>query len=239
MTDQIGKSLAGIALFRDLGPAEVAAIEKRCRWHRYGAEEPVLDRLSDNRDVFLVVEGLVRIVNYSLSGREIAYATVGPSGYFGELAAIDGGPRSASVLAVEDCLLASITPQAFKAIMVDHPNIATEVLQRLARIIRTCDDRILDLSTLRAVQRVYVELLRLATPSPLDPNSFLIRPMPTHKDIAAWAGTTRETVARVMSHLAEGKIVERKDRALYIRDKARLEHLAEVLDPERESEHTR
>jgi len=238
MNEERGKSLAGIRLFQDLKSPEVAAIERRCRWQRYKADDQVLDRLSDNRDVFLVVEGLVRVVNYSLSGREIAYATVGPSGYFGELAAIDGGPRSASVVAVEDCLLASMPPQAFKAVMHDHPNIATEVMQRLARIIRTCDDRILDLSTLRAVQRVYVELLRLAQPSPLNPQSFMIRPMPTHKDVASWAGTTRETVARVMSHLADGGIVERKDRALYIRDKPKLEHLAEALDPEKD-EHTR
>ncbi|MSP67775.1 MAG: Crp/Fnr family transcriptional regulator [Alphaproteobacteria bacterium] len=143
------------------------------------------------------------------------------------------------MVAVENCLLASIAPQTFKTIMHDHPDIANEVLQRLARIIRICDDRILDLSTLRAVQRVYVELLRLAQPSPLNPGSFLIRPMPTHKDVASWAGTTRETVARVMSHLAEAGVVERKDRALYIRDKARIEHLAETLDPDHESEHTR
>ena len=90
----------------------------------------------------------------------------------------------------------------------------------------------MDLSTLRAVKRVYLEFLRLAKPDAINPNSWVIHPMRTQVDIASHAGTTRETVARVLAHLAEAGIVERKSKTLYIRDKPKLEMLAEVVNPD-------
>ncbi|MBT3536519.1 MAG: winged helix-turn-helix domain-containing protein, partial [Rhodospirillaceae bacterium] len=71
---------------------------------------------------------------------------------------------------------------------------------------------------------------RRAEESPVDLGSWLIRALPTHKAIAAMASTTRETVARSVSQLAAGNIVERKGRILYLRDRERLEKLAGALD---------
>ncbi|MDP7105347.1 MAG: cyclic nucleotide-binding domain-containing protein, partial [SAR202 cluster bacterium] len=85
----------------------------RSAWRRFVPNEQILDRMSANQEVFFVVEGAVRVVNYSLTGREVAYATVRAGGYFGELAAIDGEPRSASVVATENCLLVKLPPNVF------------------------------------------------------------------------------------------------------------------------------
>jgi CRP-like cAMP-binding protein len=165
-----------------------------------------------------------------MTGREIALARLTAGSFFGELSAIDGEPRSASVVAVENCLLGSLSPQLFIDQIVGHPDLAVRVLHRLAGIVRSCDERIMDLSTLGAVDRVYRQLLRMAEESPVDPGSWLIRDLPTHKTIAAMASTTRETVARSISQLAAGGIVERKGRILYLRRRDRLEKLAGTLD---------
>lgn len=226
------KRLAGIRLLSQLRPETLSDLERRCRWRRYAANEEILSRDSDSEDVLFVVEGRVRVVNYSITGREIAFATVEAGGYFGELAAIDGEPRSANVIALEDSRLGALAPMMFRNLLLDHPDIAMRVLKRLARIVRTCDDRIMDLSTLGAVQRVHVELLRLAEPDPATPGLWVIRSMPTHKDIASHASTARETVARVLSQLAGAGIVERNRKTLYIRNRPRLERLAETLNPE-------
>ena len=172
----------------------------------------------------------MQVVNFSMTGREIALARLAAGSFFGELSAIDGQQRSASVVALENCLLGSLSPQLFIEQIVSHPELAVRVLQRLAGIVRSCDERIMDLSTLGAVERVYRQLLRLAEESPVDPGSWLIRALPTHKAIAAMASTTRETVARSVSQLAAGNIVERKGRILYLRDRERLEKLAGALD---------
>jgi len=224
-------TLSGCELLSDLPEDEISELERRCTWRRFKNGEQVLDRNSDQRDVLFVVEGNVQIVNYSASGREIAYATVRPGGYFGELAAIDGQPRSASAVAQGPCVLAQIAPSVFLDFVAKHPTVARQVMQRLARIVRTCDERIMDLSTLGAVQRVYLELLRLAEEDPVTPGSWVIYPMPTQANIAARASTTRETVARVISQLAQEELVRKKGKSLYIRDRDALAIRAEKMSP--------
>lgn len=227
MNDDEDVGLVHIELLSGLDDDSLSALAKRCRWSRYAAGEVILDKESENRDLFLVVKGTARVVNFSTSGREIAFANVREGGYFGELSAIDSGSRSASVVAVEACRLAAIAPEAFRRLWQDNPAIADRVMTRLASIVRSCDERIMDLSTVRAVHRVYAELVRLAIPDVVAPENRVIRPMRTHSDIASRISTTRETVARVLGQLANDGVVERKSKTLYIRDFERLAKLAE------------
>ena len=163
MRDATGHSLRGIRLLESLSEAELGALEQRCRWRRAGAGQQIIDRSSDDRDVFFVVQGSVRAVDFSPSGREVVYAVIGAGGHFGELSAIDGLGRSASVIAIEPCLLAALTPIQFESLVVGQPQVALELLRGLVAIIRSTDERLSELSTLSAMARVCRELLRLAS----------------------------------------------------------------------------
>jgi CRP/FNR family cyclic AMP-dependent transcriptional regulator len=222
--------LAVIRLLAALSPAERSALEQRCSWRRYRAGHQIVARQSDDRDMFFVVEGRVRVVDYSLSGREVIYATIGRGGHFGELAAIDGRGRSASVVAIEDCQLASITPTDLESLLRRHPNVALALLRDLVEVIRTSDERITDLSTLGAMQRICRELLRLAQPG-RQAGGLQIARLPTQSSIAAQTGTTRETVARTLAQLADDGLIQRSGRRLRIPDRAGLEALIEQLPP--------
>ena len=103
-------ALAEFPLFRGAAAATHDMIFRHANLRRCNADEEILSRDEQAGDVYFVLKGEVRIVNYSASGREVAYAIVPAGGYFGELSAIDGRPRSANVLAVDDCLLATLTP---------------------------------------------------------------------------------------------------------------------------------
>lgn len=219
-------ALTEFPLFRGAAAPTMEHILRQASLRRCNADEEILSRDEKAGDVYFVLKGEVRIVNYSATGREVAYAIVPAGGYFGELSAIDGRPRSASVLAVDDCLLATLTPAAFKDVLATDSTVAMRVMDKLVRVIRSADDRILDLATLSAYQRVYVELLRMKKPDPVRPNSWLIYPLPTQAQIAALASTTRETVARVLSQLSHDHVAERKSKTLYIRDLGKLEALA-------------
>jgi CRP-like cAMP-binding protein len=227
--------LDGIGLFSSLTDGEIRRLEQRCKWRHFRRGEQVLDRDSESRDIMFVVKGTVRIVNFSSTGREVAYATMAAGGYFGELSALDGQPRSATVVAVEDCLLASLSPEVFEEFLHDHAEAAVQVSRRLAAIIRSCDDRIMDLSTLGAMQRVYGFVLRLAEPDPVNPSAYSIYPIPTQHAIAGQVSTTRETVARALSNLNQAGIAERKGKTLYIRDREGLESLIERLGEQGDS----
>ncbi len=227
MARKAHQSLAGISLLSGISPTEVNNLERACSWRRYGAKEQIFDHDSEGNDVYFVVDGNVQILNYSPSGREISFAHVKTGGYFGELAALDGGTRSASVMAVEESALASISSQAFRKLVLDHPEIAFEVLLNLTGMVRSADARIMDLSTLSAINRVHTELLRMSSPTEPESNVGVIHPIPTHNDIASRAGTTRETVSRVLSNLARVMIIERTSDALNVLDLRRLNDLIE------------
>lgn len=226
-TQRSEQTLAGSKMLAPMDRAAITKLEALCQWKTVHEGEPIVTRDSDSRDVFFVVKGRCRIVNYSPSGREVAYAIAGPGEYFGEMAAIDGLPRSATVVALEDCILASITPQTFRDVVEQHPKVSFVIMEKLVRIVRTSDDRIMDLATLSAYQRVYSELLKLMKPDPVRAGSWLIYPLPTQAQIAAQASTTRETVARVLSHLSADGIAERKSKTLYVRQVERLKQLCE------------
>ncbi|MGF1639770.1 MAG: Crp/Fnr family transcriptional regulator [Rhodospirillales bacterium] len=219
--------LSGIALFADFDRARLTAIEQACRYKRFAAQEQIIDRDSATTDVFFVVRGRVRVVNYSILGREIALDEVSAGHYFGELSALDGRPRSAGVMAVEDTLILALPRRPFLDLLADHPDIALRVMVRMAGIIRAADDRIMDLSTLAAQNRVHAELLRQARPYRSGGRTAKIEPVPVHSDIASRVSTSRETVARVLGDLARRGIVERTRDALVIHDLGRLRNMVQ------------
>lgn len=229
MADGSGSSLAGIDLLSDLSAKELRSLEKSCRWKRYSFHEQIIDRQSDTSDVFFLVKGKVRVIIYSLSGREIALDDVVEGSYFGELAAIDGQPRSASVMAITDTLIASLPPETFMATLDRHSGTARKLMTRLTQIVRTATNRIMDLSTLGSNNRIHAELLRLAQAVHESGNIAVIKPIPVHGDMASRVSTTRETVARVMNDLARQGIVKRTKDAMIVEDIGRLQSMVEEV----------
>jgi len=222
-------SLADIRILDGMSAEDLADMEKACSWRRYSDHEQIIDRQSDSTDVYFVVDGRVRIVNYSLAGKEITLEDLDPGSHFGELSALDGQPRSASVMSLESSLVAALPQDRFVKLLENNPVISFRVLRALAGIIRNLTDRIMDLSTLAANNRVQADLLRQARSGLIGENQAEIRPIPVHGDIASRVSTTRETVARVLSDLARKGIVERKKSGLLIKDLAQLREMDEEV----------
>ncbi|MEP0339687.1 MAG: Crp/Fnr family transcriptional regulator [Alphaproteobacteria bacterium] len=229
MTDGNARSLAQIHLLEDLSAVEIERLEQACSWKTYAAQEQIIDRQSDTQDVYFVVTGAARVVIYSLSGREITLDDVNAGGHFGDLAAIDGEPRSASVMALRDTVIASLSQERFLQLLSEHFTVTLRLMRALTRIVRTSTDRIMDLSTLAANNRVQADLLRLARNNMVGENRAELKPIPVHGDIASRVSTTRETVARVLSDLSRQGMVERQKDRLVIDDVDRLEDMVEEV----------
>lgn len=228
MTTATEQSLAGIRLLEGVDDKTIHAFEDRCGWRSYAAHEQIIDRQSDSQDIFFITRGKVRVVNYSVSGREIAFDDIAEGAFFGELAALDGQPRSANVIALEPTTVATLSSPAFQDLLCDHPKVALVLMRRMARIIRTSVDRIMDLSTLGANNRVQAEILRLARKEmDSNDNTAVISPVPVHSDLAGRVSTTRETVARVFGDLTKKGILERKGNKLLVTDLDRLQSMVE------------
>ncbi len=222
-------SLAGIALFSDLSREETVALERTCLWQRYAAREHIIDQDGESRNVFFIVEGSVRIANYSLSGQRITLDDLSAGAHFGELAALDGQPRSASAEALVDSLLASLESQRFLEVLETHPSVAVKVMRHLAGVVRTSTDRIMDLSTLAAHNRVQAEILRRARLSLDAGGPAAVSPVPIFGDLASRVSTTRETVSRVINDLARKGVLERTPDSLVVHDLDRLKSMVEKM----------
>lgn len=230
MVETFTKNLAGIELLSEITPERMSELERLARWRRCRAKELVFDMQSSGTEVYFIVEGALQVVNYSPAGREVSFALVPAGGYVGEMSAIDSKLRSATVVAVEGTVLASISSQTFKSLLLDYPKIALVVLQYLAAMVRDADARIMDLSTLSAINRIQSDLLRLAVIDEDDDNMAIISPILTHSDIAARTSTARETVSRVMSNLSRIRIIEREKNALRVLDVKRLSDMIEASE---------
>ena len=220
-------TLDGISLLEEL-PADLRdRLAQRCRWRSFRPQQEIIGRENPTRDVYFVASGRVRVVNWSYSGREVSFEDIGAGGTFGELAAIDGEPRSAAVIALEETNVAAIDPDSFLDTVMGDPASARRLIRRLAAVIRRSTERIFELSVHGANIRIYAELPRHSEANMTGDNTAEIAPIPVHSDIAARVSTTRETVARVMGDLARRDLVVRKSDRLVVTDVDRLAELVE------------
>ncbi|MDX1738474.1 MAG: Crp/Fnr family transcriptional regulator [Alphaproteobacteria bacterium] len=221
------KSLSNITFLKDLDQQAIQDWEARCKWQEFAPNDQIIDRNSDSEDVYFIIRGTARVLNYSISGREISFDDIQAGSIFGELSALDGQPRSANVIAISTTEVASLSPHAFKELLSAHPSVALHLMQRLSSVIRTSVERIMDLSTLGANNRVYAEILRLARNGRISGIESRIDPVPNHSDIASRVSTTRETVARVFSELSKKGLISKVKNTLVVQN---LDYLQEMVE---------
>jgi CRP/FNR family transcriptional regulator, cyclic AMP receptor protein len=180
-----------------------------------------------SNQVYLLLEGRVQIRLLMHSGTEAILRDLNPGDFFGELAALDDGPRSAWAVALSDCVLARISGEAFRALVTEVPAAATWMQQRLVAQIRDLTHRWFELNVLQVRSRLHCELARMCGASE---DSVILDPAPSHAELAARIGTHREAVTREIGFLSRSGILEQegKRRRLTIRDPNALRRLAET-----------
>ena len=200
--------------------------EKNCSSVDFAAGSTIIERHNNDSSVFFVLCGTVSVLNYTISGRAITHTTLCSGDIFGEMAAIDCEPRAAWVLAVDDCKLLKIPGSIFINLAERNHKFSLELLRKLSANLREANDRVLDFFSLGAEQRACLELVRMAKPDPLRPDSYLVNQMPTQANFATLIGSSRETVSRIMSRLKNESVITVSARGLEILDKKQLDKRA-------------
>jgi CRP/FNR family cyclic AMP-dependent transcriptional regulator len=185
-------TLADISIFAGLPTDRLGTVHRRCSWRRYNAGEPIVDYLDASDDVFFIASGEAIVTTYSVAGKAISFRSLGAGDIFGEYAAIDGQPRSASVEARSSCLIASMPANEFRKLLEAEPTVTHAVLKGLVRNVRSLTQRVYEFSTLAVNNRIQAELLRLASLAPKQGKSARLKPAPTHAEIASRVSTHRE-----------------------------------------------
>jgi CRP-like cAMP-binding protein len=219
--------LRDIELLEGLAPGKLDALARQCVWRKYEAGKRIISRNADDRDVYMLVSGRVRITTYSQGGRQVTFRDIAAGDVFGEVAALDEKPRSADVIALDGALLASMSPPVFRRLLAEEALVGARLMTRLAALVRSLSDRVIDLSTLGVQNRIHAEILRLARVAGVERNRARLEPGPKHADIASQVSTYREQVTRELSALARAGILEKDGAALVVRDVARLAKMVE------------
>jgi len=216
-------ALEGLELFQGLlSPGELDALAALCIWREFAKDQQVVSQDTPGNDVHFVASGHVRVTIFAAGGQEVSFRDLGAGKSFGELSAIDGQARSASVVALEPSWIASLSRDRFWAVLRDHPSVTQQLLRQLASIIRNLTERVVDYSTLGVRNRIQAELVRMAREAGIADNQAVLAPAPRHADIASRVSTNREAVARELAELARKGLIEKRHGALAVLDVARL-----------------
>jgi CRP-like cAMP-binding protein len=204
------ETLEKIGLLRSLSPKDREGYERRCQWRHAQPKQWLLEQNDVGTDMFFLSSGVVRVLITPSPDREVILGDIEAGGYFGEMAAIDGQPRSAGILAITEATIAVMPAAAFRELLHDHPDVAEQLLKQLVARIRTLDQRVNEFSSMHVKNRIYAELLRRSRPDPTDERKAIVSPPPVHSEIAARVSTRREMVARELKALERAGLMTKR-----------------------------
>ena len=227
--DRACAMLSTIREFKTLSSPDLVEIANACHWHRYDPGKEIIRFHDNSNSVFFIAQGEIRVTYHSLSGHEVILCDLSAGEMFGELTAIDGKSRSATVLAKTSTFLASMTASDFMNIIFSNRYVAETILKRLTSEVRRLTDRVYDFSTLAVRNRIQAELLRIAKKNMTGPNTAVISPAPTHFDISNLVSTHREAVTRELSNLSKKELVLRQGHDLHILDIEELTNMVNLV----------
>jgi CRP/FNR family transcriptional regulator/CRP/FNR family cyclic AMP-dependent transcriptional regulator len=178
---------------------------------------------SENHTFFIIAEGSVHVTVFTSEGKQTILATLRKGEFFGEMALLDGEPRSASVIAAQSCVLLMIYRRSFLEILQKYPKITIQMLIEMSRRLRRTNRQINTLSLMSVYGRVAEVILTLSKDSGKRFGKMIvIENRPTHQEIAEMAGTSRETVSRVISQLQKKQYISIDRKRMVILDEEKL-----------------
>ena len=172
----------------------------------------IVTESDDSDSLYVVLSGKVRVFVADDKGREVHLNQIGPGEYFGEVT-LDGGPRSASVMAVVDTRCAVMRRAELSAFIERNPAFALHLVRKLAHRVRELTGDVRSLALMDVYGRVARLLLELADEK--DGKLVVAEPL-THKEIASRVGASREMISRIFSDLADGGYLRKEGGQLVI-----------------------
>ena len=196
--------LAGnVPLLSALNARDRDAICRVMIFKRFETGQTIVHEEDDETQTFfIIISGRVQVAVITSEGKKSILATLKRGEFFGEMAILDGEPRSASVVAAEPCELLLLYRKSFLDILKRYPAIAIQMLIEMSKRLRRANKHINTLSLMSVYGRVADALLRLAREQGQKQGSIIIIPnRPTHQVLADMVGSSRETVSRILSQL--------------------------------------
>lgn len=208
------KLLEQIDLFAGLGEAHLASLHQRLRPRSFTANSVVVHEGDEGSGLFVVQSGFLKVFLTDQTGREVTLSLLDPGDYFGELALLDGEPRSASVMAVTRSELLQLPRASFLALLDEHPACMQVMIRNLVARIRNLTDNVRSL----ALSDVFGRISRVFDTLGVEKDGLrIIERRLTQQELANIIGASREMVNRILRDLIAGGYIEIEQHRLILR----------------------
>jgi len=213
--------LKSVNIFSDLSESELNSIQELCKTRKYPKNSMIILEEEMGDVVFIVMSGTVKITRVNDEGKEVILAMLGSGEVFGEMAILDGESRSANALSQENCEVVTINREDFLNLLKTNNKVSLSLMTEFAIRLRKSDQQIEALSLDDAEHRIGVSILNLAEEMGVIRQGIVtVENLPYQQDIANMAGTSRETVSRVMKIFEERGLITKTGHKLSIPDYA-------------------
>ena len=214
-------------LFRGLDDEAAAALSSAMVENRLVRGEVVFREGDRGDQLYVVTDGKVKLGRTSADGRENLLAILGPGQMFGELSLFDPGPRSATVTAVTDCTMSSLSNDELGRWLDGRPEVARGLLAQLAGRLRRANDVVADLVFSDVPGRVAKALLELSSRfgRRADDGVHVHHDL-TQEELAQLVGASRETVNKALADFASRGWLRLEGRSVVLIDVERLRRRA-------------
>jgi CRP/FNR family cyclic AMP-dependent transcriptional regulator len=225
--------ISGTPLFAGIDPRGVELLAEAAARRTFPKGQTVFREGDAGGSLYVVVDGLVKVSVSSSDGAELALTTLRPPDAFGELPLIDGGPRSASAVAVVDTVLLVLDRRTLLEVMERSPILVDGLLRSVGRLLRRLTEQAGDLVFLDLHGRVAKLLLRLADPEGRHIGEPITLDLQlTQTDLAEMVGGSRQSVNQILRSFERRGMVELRGREIRIVSPPDLARRAGLSEPE-------
>ncbi len=221
-------ALPTVSIFRMLDQKEMDQLAQIAQKETFPANKAVFFEGDRSEVLYFILSGSVRVYQTSEDGKERTLTTMGSGRIFGEMAMLDGKPRSASVATNEETVMLVIGHTAFRALCAKHPDMLWKVMEALCDRIRQTTDDLLDMSFRDVPYRLIRTLVNLAHQHGERRADGLRIDLPlTSAGLAGMVGSTADRVSRLLDKFEDEKVLRREGEYLVIADVKSLERSLE------------
>jgi CRP/FNR family cyclic AMP-dependent transcriptional regulator len=209
--------LRRVPLFSGLTEGQLETLAAGSARRSYPKGRTIVSEGEPSQSMYILLAGRAKVQRSDSEGKEVILAVLGSGEFIGEMSLIDDAPRSASVITLEPCEFMAVSKEAFKAMLVQSPEVAMNVMRGLVRRLREADKKIETLALLDVYGRVARVLLDFS--EDVGGERMVKNKLP-RQEIAKMIGASREMVSRVMKGLEiDGYIVTMPEGKLVLREK--------------------
>ncbi len=217
--EEVRRVLAQASIFAELDPRQLDTLASLTVRKRFKTREIVLRKGDPAVTIFVILRGRVKTVASGGEGRNAAFSIMGPGEVFGEVAVLDGQPRSATIAALEPCELVLIQRNDFFHFLERAPRAAIKLLEVLARRLRRLSQRVEDTTFLEVPGRLAKQLVRLSEQyGQQHGTNVRIELKLSQQELGDLVGATRESVNKQLRAWVSDGIVEQSGGKLVIVD---------------------